>query len=136
MKVSEVMTKDVCVLDKNKSVQEAAKAMRDKNIGSLPVSEDDKLIGVITDRDLTKKILAEGKSYDTPLEECVERKIRYCYEDEDTNEISNQMSDLKIRRLPVMSRDKKLVGIVSLGDLAEERGSREDASEAHSSIVQ
>lgn len=136
MNISEVMTKEVNVIDRNKSVQEAASIMRDNDIGSLPVAENDKLIGVLTDRDLTKKILAEGKSPDTKVGDCVDKKIRYCFDDQSVDEVSDQMSDLKIRRMPVMNRDKKLVGIVSLGDLAKNRSTRDEASEAHSSITQ
>lgn len=135
MKISEIMTKDVEFINRDKSVKDAARLMKSNNCGSIPVEESDKLIGMITDRDLTLKILAEGVSPDTKIGECVDHDIKYCFEDEDAQAVASQMSELKIRRMPVMNRDKKLVGIVSLGDLATDSACQKEALRAFSSIA-
>lgn len=119
MKVREVMTKDVELIAKDKTIKDAARMMRDGGIGAIPVSNNDRLIGMITDRDIAVSVVAEGKSADsTRVEECMTEKIKYCFEDEDLREVVSQMDQLHVRRLPVMNRDKRLVGIISLGDLA------------------
>lgn len=118
MKVSEVMSSGVQFINKSKSVHEAAKVMKDKCIGAIPVEENDKLVGMITDRDIAIKLVAQNKSPSTcTVSECMNEGIKWCYEDEDIKEVTKQMSDFNIRRMPVMSREKKLVGIVTLGDI-------------------
>lgn len=128
MKCSEVMTKNVQVIETDKSVQEAAKIMRESNIGALPVSSGDRLIGMVTDRDLAVNILAGGKSFDTKVGDCVGGKILYCYDDESTQEIFNQMSTLNVHRMPVMNRSKRLVGIVSQTDILAKEKTHPEAS--------
>ena len=117
MNVGQIMNKEVKFINKDKTIQEAAKIMRDSGIGCMPVEENDKLIGMITDRDIVMT-LAEGKGPQTHVKECIKQSIKYCFEDEDLEDVASQMSDLQIRRMPVMSRDKQLVGIVSLGDIS------------------
>lgn len=118
MKVREVMRKDVELIAKDKSISDAARIMRDDGVGSLPVSYNDRLVGMITDRDITISVVAEGRKPDsTRVEECMSEHIKYCYEDEDLDDVMLQMNKLHVRRLPVMNRDKRLVGIVSRGDL-------------------
>lgn len=135
MKINEIMSKDVKFINKEKTVEEAAKMMKSDDFGSIPVEENDKLIGMITDRDLTLSILANGRDKGTKVGECLTDKIKYCYEDENAQDVANQMSDLKIRRMPVMSRDKELVGIVSLGALATDKDSQQAALKAFSHIA-
>lgn len=118
MNVSEIMSKDVMFINKKKSVREAAKMMKDRGVGALPVEENNKLIGMVTDRDLVLKVLADAKDTEASVESCLDQGIKYCFDDQDLGEVAFQMSELKIRRMPVMNRDKKLVGIVSLGDIA------------------
>ncbi len=128
MKVREVMKKDVELIAKDKSISDAAKIMRDDGVGSLPVAYNDRLVGMITDRDITISVVAEGKKPDsTKVEDCMSEHIKYCYEDEELDDVMLQMNKLHVRRLPVMNRDKRLVGIVSRGDLSS-KTSREIAS--------
>lgn len=119
MKVREVMTKEVHVAGPQQTIREAATIMAQYDTGALPVGDDDRLLGIITDRDIAVRAVAEGKSGDTPVSEVMSReKILYCFEDEDVEHVTRNMGDNKVRRLPVMNREKRLVGIVSLGDLA------------------
>lgn len=119
MKVRDIMSRDVDVLGPDATIGEAARHMRDRDIGSIPVGKDDKLIGMLTDRDIVIRCIADGGNADTPIREAMTDKVRYCYDDQDVKEICRNMSDEAIRRLPVVNRDKRLVGIVSLGDVAK-----------------
>jgi CBS domain-containing protein len=133
MKVSEAMTRDVCVARPDLSIQEAAKLMSDIDAGVLPVGENDRLVGMITDRDIALRAVAPGKGPQTAVREVMTSDVRYCFEDEDTEHVARNMGDQQVRRLPVVNRDKRLVGILSLGDLAVAEGA-EPAAEALASI--
>ena len=96
-----------------------AKTMAEIDAGAMPVGENDRLVGMITDRDIAIRAVAAGKGPDTPVREVMSSdKVLYCYDDEDLDQVAKNMSDQRIRRLPVVNRDKRLVGIVSLGDVA------------------
>jgi CBS domain-containing protein len=118
MKVNEVMTRNVCVANPRMSIAEAARMMADCDSGALPVGEDDRLVGMITDRDIAIRAVARRLSADTAVREVMSHELLYCYDDEDIVEIAQNMSEQQIRRLPVVNRDKRLVGIVSFGDVA------------------
>ena len=119
MKVSELMTPDVEIVQPDDTLKTAAKMMADLDTGALPVGENDRLVGMITDRDITVRAVAQGRDPDsTKVRHAVSEHIRFCFEDEDTQEVSGKMSHWAVRRLPVLNRGKRLVGIVSLGDLA------------------
>jgi CBS domain-containing protein len=122
MKISECMSVDVEIAAPTDSVRDVAKLMRRLDIGSLPVGDNDRLVGMITDRDIVMRAVAEGKGPDTPVREAMSSDIRYCFEDEDVEAVSEQMGEWKIRRLPVLNRDKRLVGIISLGDISHSDG--------------
>jgi len=117
MKVREVMTNDVCIANPEQSVCEAACLMADIDAGALPVGENDRLVGMITDRDITVRAVAQGRSPDTKIRDVMSTEVLYCFEDEDLDDVAKNMSDMKVRRLPVLNRDKRLVGILSIGDL-------------------
>jgi CBS domain-containing protein len=123
MKVSEVMTKDVRLIEPTQSIREAARLMAEMDAGIMPVREGDRLVGMITDRDIAVRGVAEGKGPDTPIREVMTQDVKYCYEDDDTNDVARNMADIQVRRLLVLTRDKRLVGIVSLGDMATSNGS-------------
>ena len=120
MKLSEIMTRDVVVIQPDDSLKSAAKKMRDRDIGFLPVCDGENLIGVLSDRDITIRALADGMEVDIMLgRDLMTSPAIYCYEDQDVSEAAQLMEENRIRRLVVVSRDdKRVVGIVSLGDLA------------------
>jgi CBS domain-containing protein len=118
MKVSEAMTRDVKVANPNWSIRDAAMSMADLDAGALPVGENDRLVGMITDRDIAIRAVAQGKGPDVKVREVMSSDVCYCYEDEDIEEVARNMGDIQVRRLPVVNRDKRLVGIISIGDVA------------------
>ena len=120
MKVSEVMTTEVETISSDRTAREAAGFMLRADAGSIPVCEGDKVIGMITDRDIAVRGVAEGRGPDTPVSELMSDGIICAHEDDDVREVARRMSDEQIRRLPVLDSEERLVGIVSLGDLARE----------------
>jgi CBS domain-containing protein len=119
MKLNEIMTKLVETVAPDTPIQEAANRMRSLDVGVLPVFKGDRLVGMLTDRDLTVRAIAEGKDpKTTTVQEAMTADVAYCFEDQDVEEAGRIMKENQIRRLPVLNRDKLLVGIVSLGDLA------------------
>lgn len=118
-RVSEVMTQDVRMISPQASLQEAARLMDELNVGWLPVCVEHKLVGMITDRDITVRAISNGMSpQDTPVSDVMTEHMRWCHEHQSTDEVLQQMSDVQIRRIPVLNDDNQLIGIVSLGDLA------------------
>ena len=126
MKVAEVMTRDVELVSPEDSIRTAATIMKDIDAGALLVGKDDRIVGVLTDRDIAIRAVAEGKSPETKVQEGMTPEVRYVIDDEDVGEASQKMAGWQVRRLPVLNRSKRLVGIVSLGDLA--LGSRDPAT--------
>jgi CBS domain-containing protein len=123
MKVSECMTRNVQVAQANQPIRKAAQFMLKADAGSIPVCEGDRLVGMVTDRDLAVRALAEGRGPDTPLREIMSEEVVCCFEDDDVETAARKMSENKVRRLPIVSRsDDKLVGIVSLGDITQNDG--------------
>ena len=118
MKIKECMTRDVRTISPDRTIQEAASVMAAMDTGVLPVGENDRLIGMITDRDISVRAVAKGMNCDTPVRQVMSEKVRYCFEDDDIDEVAENMSELQVRRLPVVNRDKRLVGIIALGDMA------------------
>jgi CBS domain-containing protein len=120
MKLSEIMTRDVVFIQPDDSLQSAAKKMRDLNIGFLPVCDGEELIGVISDRDITIRALADGMDVSVMLgRDLMTTPAIYCFEDQEVREAAKIMEENQIRRLVVLSREgKRLVGVISLGDLA------------------
>ena len=120
MRVSEAMTREVRVASPGQSIREVAKIMAEIDAGSMPVGDNDRLVGMITDRDIAIRAVAEGKGPDTPVREVMStEKVLYCYEDEDLAHVAQNMGEQQVRRLPVVNREKRLVGIVSLGDMVQ-----------------
>lgn len=121
-RISEVMTRDVHIADPNQTIREAAKAMADSGIGGLPVGENDRLIGMITDRDIVMRAVAKGKKDDTPIRDVMTDRIRYCFDDDDVDHVAENMAELGVHRLPVVNHDKRLVGIVSRRNIGSHAG--------------
>ncbi len=118
MRVSEAMTRNVRIADPGQSIADVAKIMAEIDAGAMPVGENDRLVGMITDRDIAIRGVAAGKGPSTPVREVMTQDVKYCYEDEDLDHVAQNMAQEKVRRLPVMNRDKRLVGIIALGDVA------------------
>jgi len=123
MKISKCMTRDVQLANPTQTIREAAKMMAEIDAGVLPIGEDDRLVGMITDRDIAIRAVAQGKSPDTQIREVMSSEVLYCFDDQELENVARNMADIKVRRLPVLNRSKHLVGIVSLGDLSR----KEDA---------
>ena len=119
MNVNSCMSTDVRLASPGQSIREAARTMKEIDAGILPVGENDRIIGMITDRDIAMRAVAEGKGPDTRVREVMSQEVLYCYEDESLDDVARQMRELQVRRMPVLTRDKRLVGIVSIADLAQ-----------------
>ena len=120
MKISKVMKRDAKLTSPNDTLQHAAKLMKDCDCGVLPVAEGDRLVGMITDRDIAVRCIAEGKGPDARVRDAMTQEVKYCFEDEEISHVCANMSEIQVRRLPVVDRSKRLVGIVSLSDLARQ----------------
>lgn len=135
MLVKECMTNQVEIGHPDMTLQEIAQKMRDGDFGVLPIGENDRLVGMITDRDITVRGTAEGKDpKQTKARNLMTPSVLYCYEDQTLDEVSQNLGDNQIRRLPVLNRQKRLVGILSLGDLAQSNAEPEKVEEALSRI--
>ena len=136
MFVRDIMTQGVECVRPDTTIEEAARKMRDLDVGPLPVcGDDDRLAGMLTDRDITVRAIAEGKDpRTTQVCDIMTPEIVYCYEDQDVTEAAKLMETKQIRRLVVLDRNKRLVGIVSLGDLAVKTHNQELAGEAVEAI--
>ena len=121
MKVSEAMTADVRVANPEETIQQAARTMASLDAGVLPVGEKDHLIGIITDRDIAIRGVAQGKGPTAKVREVMTEEVKYCFDDQDIEEVTRNMADIQVRPLPVLNRSKRLVGILSLGDIAINR---------------
>jgi CBS domain-containing protein len=136
MKVSDVMTRNVEVISPEQVLRDAAAKMGSLDVGALPVAENDRLVGMITDRDIVVRAIASGQGPDTPVRQVMTKDIKYVYDDQSLDEVSRNMANLQVRRLPVVNRDKRLVGILSLGDLAVKPKDPEEAGEALRGVSQ
>ena len=135
MKVSEAMTRDVRVASPEETIRQAAKTMANLDAGVLPVGENDHLIGMITDRDIAIRGIAKGKGPQARVRDVMTKDVKYCFDDQEVEEVTRNMADIQVRRLPVINHDKRLVGILSLGDIATSHEALE-AAEALSGISQ
>lgn len=130
MQVTEIMTRDAEVIPSEFFVKDAAKKMQQLDVGFLPIRDGDRLVGMITDRDITVRAVAEGRDpTKTPVKDVMTPEVVYCFEDQDVSEAAKLMRDKQIRRLPVLNREKRLVGVVSLGDVAVHTGEEKLAGE-------
>lgn len=135
MLVRECMTNQVEIGRPDMSLQEASQRMRDGDFGILPIAENDRLIGMITDRDITVRGTAEGRDpHSVQVRELMTPLVLYCYDDQSLDEVSEDFGDNQVRRLLVLNRYKRLVGILSLGDLAQSNAKAEKVEQALSRI--
>jgi CBS domain-containing protein len=130
MQLKEIMTPGVEVVTPEATIQEAAEKMRHLDIGPLPVCDGDRLVGLLTDRDITVRAVAEGRNpTTTQVRDVMTPEVVYGYDDQDSQDAARLMEQYQIRRLPVLNHDKRLVGMVSLGDLAVHAGGQSLAGE-------
>ena len=117
MKVSEAMTNDVRIANPDDTIREAAQTLAELDAGALPVGEDDKLVGMITDRDIAIRAIAEGKGPDTKVRDVMTPDVKYCFDDQEIDEVQKNMGENRVRRMAVINHDKRLVGILSFADI-------------------
>lgn len=122
MKVSEIMSPRVQLIRPDQTIVEAAKKMAEIDAGALPVEENDRLIGMITDRDIVVRGVAAGKNGKAKVRDVMTKEVKYCFEDQEVESVAENMGDQRVRRLPVLNHDKRLVGMISLGDIAAGEG--------------
>jgi CBS domain-containing protein len=135
MQIREVMTEKVSLVSPSTGIFEIARKMRDEDIGATPVVENERLIGVVTDRDIVTRVLAADRDSRTATaREAMSPKVLYCFDDQSVEEVLANMGSNQVRRLPVVNRDKRLVGVVSLGDLA--KAAKSEAGKALEEISQ
>jgi CBS domain-containing protein len=127
MQIREIMTREVDVIRPDASVRDAALKMKELDVGAIPVCDGQKLQGLVTDRDITVRAVAEGRNpSEVQVAEVMSGDIAYCFEDETVEQAANLMESKQIRRLPVLDRNKQLAGIISLGDISvRTEGSRQ-----------
>jgi CBS domain-containing protein len=120
MKVKELMTRDVRVISPDDTIERAAQLMGQIDAGVLPVGDNDRLVGMITDRDIAIRGVAEGCSPDAKVRDIMSQEVCYCFDDADADDVLENMAEIQVRRMPVINHDKRLVGIVSITDIAKE----------------
>ena len=136
MKISELMSPDIKSIGPESPISEAARLMRDGDFGAVPVADHDRLIGMVTDRDITVRAVAESRDVSrTKVRDVMTSDLFYCFDDQEVEDIAQNMGQMQVRRLPVVDRGKRLVGIVSLGDLATS-GPKQAAAESLEAISQ
>jgi CBS domain-containing protein len=117
MQVAECMTSTVKTIRPDETLKSAGKLMLESDIGVLPVTDGERLIGMITDRDIVVRALAQGLGPDARVRDAMSSEVLYCFGDQEVDEVAENMSDIKVRRLPVVDRNKRLIGLLSTGDL-------------------
>ena len=132
--LKDVMSTQVKIVSPDTTISEAAREMRDGDFGMMPVGENDRMIGAISDRDIAIRAVAEGKGPDTKVREVMSSGIAWCFDDDSVEKAVKIMSEKQVRRLPVVNHDKRLVGIVALGDFAVEAAEIRPASQALAQI--
>lgn len=137
MLVRDVMTTRPECVGPDDTLHQAAERMRDRDIGPLPVCDNDRLAGILTDRDIVVRCVAEGKDPRTArVREAMSEGVTYCFEDDDVKDAARVMKEKQVRRLVVLNHDKQLTGIVSLGDLAVGAGDQHTSGQVLEAISQ
>jgi CBS domain-containing protein len=118
MRVDQIMTAHVHLMNPDQTVSEAVRKMEQEDLGFLPVGTSDRLVGIITDRDIALRVIGKGRDGNARIGDVMSGDVKYCYCDQEVEEVVANMGDIQVRRLPVVDRDKRLVGVVSLADAA------------------
>jgi len=123
MRIGDIMTKNVTLINLDTTLREAAEKMKAEDVGALPVTDGEKIKGILTDRDIVLRGIAAGKNpMTTPVREAMTERIKYMFDDDDVSAAAETMKDRQIRRLVILNRDKRLVGLLSFGDLCRQSG--------------
>jgi CBS domain-containing protein len=128
MQVKQLMTREVCVISPDDTIERAAQLMGQIDAGILPVGDSDRLVGMITDRDIAIRGVAEGCGPSAKVRDVMSQEVKYCFDDADADDVLENMAEIQVRRMPVVNRDKRLVGIVSISDIAKDE--EKEAGEA------
>lgn len=120
MKVADVMSRSVELADPDQTISDIATAMARKDLGFMPVGDKERLVGAITDRDIVTRCVAAGKDGTSRVRDVMTKDVKYCFDDEELDHVLANMGENKVRRMPVVDRDKRLVGVVSLADAAQD----------------
>lgn len=128
MKISEIMTRNVQTTTPERSLRDVASLMADIDSGAVLVNEGDRLVGMVTDRDIAIRGVVAGLAADTPVRQVMSGEVRYCFDDEEVDHVARNMAHIQLRRLPVLNREKRLVGVVSLGNIASTRNEHASAT--------
>jgi CBS domain-containing protein len=134
MKIKDLMTQDVSFVTPDTPIPDIARRMRDEDIGAVPVVENDRMIGMVTDRDIVVRCVAAEGTGAATARMAMSPRVLYCYDDQSVNEVLENMAEQQVRRMPVVNRDKRLVGVVSIGDLSQK--SQRKAGESLKEISQ
>ena len=130
MRIAEIMTRDPEVVPSDVFLKDAALRMQQLDVGTLPIRDGDRLVGMLTDRDITVRATAQGRDpTKTQVRDVMTPEVVYCFEDQEVSEATKLMQEKQIRRLPILNQEKRLVGIVSLGDVAVHSGAEKVVSE-------
>jgi CBS domain-containing protein len=125
MKVREIMTTGVECISPETTLQDAAKKMKSLDVGFLPICRNDRLVGALTDRDIAIRGVAEAKAAGLRAGDIMTKDIFYCYDNDDVEHVTDYMKEKEVKRLLILNRDKRLVGVVSIGDLSKVEGIQE-----------
>lgn len=132
--IKDVMTQDVKILSPDATIKDAARQMRDGDFGLMPVGDNDRLVGTLSDRDIVIRAVADGKEANTKVGDVMSTDVKWAFENDSVDRAHQIMSDNQIRRLPIVNAQKRLVGIVALGDLAVDGADTQASGEALSEI--
>jgi CBS domain-containing protein len=137
MKIQEIMSRNVQCIEPTTPIGKAAEKMRERDIGFLAICDNDRLVGTITDRDITVRSVAQGRDPRlAPVEEIMTPSVFYCYEDDDLEHVAKNMQEKEVRRMLILDRQKRLVGVVSVGDIARASGEKQLAGETLGEIAE
>src|SRR5215475_10385468 len=137
MKIQKLMSQNVQYIEPTTPIAKAAEKMRELDIGFLPICDNDRLVGTITDRDITIRSVAQGRDPRlAPVQEIMTSSVFYCYDDDDVEHVAKQMQEKEVRRMLILNRQKRLVGVVSLGDIAKASIEKDLAGETLGEIAE
>ena len=126
-RIADIMTRSIAVVGRDETLQAAARRMREMDVGALPVTDGKALVGMVTDRDITVRGVAEGMvAQESLVSDVMTEEVRWCNEDDSVEAVMAEMGEAQVRRLPVLGANREIVGIVALGDIATRQSAHTD----------